>query len=212
MRNQSSGGTPRKRSLFVLALVFMAGALFTGLMNVGIAFTNQEAFCTNCHSMKINLEELKETVHYSNRTGVRATCSDCHVPKEFGPKMWAKIMAAKDVYHELMGTVDTKEKYEERRWHMANLVWDKMKANNSRECRSCHDYSQMNLSVQTRSARNRHSRAVDEGQTCIDCHKGIAHTEPDEPDTSDKAKKGAAKAAPDKDPAPKSETGSEPAK
>jgi cytochrome c-type protein NapC len=190
MRNSSSGGAPRKTSLFLLALVFVAGAIFTGLLNVGISHTNQMEFCTNCHSMKINLEEFKETVHYSNRTGIRASCADCHVPKEFGPKMLAKLMAAKDVYHEIMGTIDTKEKYEAHRWQMANQVWEKMKATDSRECRTCHDYSQMNLSVQSRSARSRHSRAVDEGQTCIDCHKGIAHTEPEEPETPKGADKG----------------------
>ena len=91
-------------------------------------------------------------------------------------------MASKDVYHEIMGTIDTPEKYEALRWDMASRVWEKMKASDSRECRSCHEWDQMDLAEQDRSARNRHARAVDEGETCIDCHKGIAHEEPDEPD------------------------------
>lgn len=132
--------------------------------------------------MKVNLEELKETVHYKNASGVQATCADCHVPKSFFPKLKAKIFAAKDVYHEILGTIDTKEKYEARRWEMANAVWAKMKASDSRECRSCHDFNNMDLSEQDRMARKKHGRATDKGQTCIDCHKGIAHEEPDEPD------------------------------
>lgn len=129
-----------------------------------------------------------ESVHYKNKSGIRAICSDCHVPKEFLPKMYAKVMAVKDVYHEILGTIDSPEKYEEHRWDMATRVWAKLKSTNSRECRSCHEYSHMDLSAQGRSARNRHARAEDEGETCIDCHKGVAHAEPDEPDATESAK------------------------
>jgi cytochrome c-type protein NapC len=177
----------RKKFIFILSLVFVAGIIFTGLFNIGLSATNEMEFCTSCHSMKINLEEYKQTVHYQNASGVRADCADCHVPKEFFPKMKAKILAYKDVMHEILGTIDTLEKYEQHRWDMASRVWDKMKASDSRECRSCHDFSQMDLSAQSKSARNKHGRAEDEGQTCIDCHKGIAHEMPDEPATEEAA-------------------------
>lgn len=170
-----------KRRLFLALLVFVAGVVFAGFFNVGISATNELEFCTSCHSMQIPYEEYKESVHYKNASGVQAICSDCHVPKEFGPKMVAKVLAYKDVLHEILGTIDTPEKYEEHRWAMANRVWDKMRASGSRECRSCHDFADMDLSEQDRMARKRHSSAVDEGQSCIDCHKGIAHEEPDDP-------------------------------
>jgi cytochrome c-type protein NapC len=185
-RSGNGGGSPRKASLVVLALVFLAGVVFTGLFNIGLSATNQMEFCTDCHSMKVNLEEYKETLHYKNASGVRADCADCHVPKQFGPKMIAKVLAYKDVLHEILGTIDTKEKYEAHRWDMASRVWAKMKANDSRECRSCHALDQMDLAEQDRSARKRHARAEDEGKTCIDCHKGIAHEEPDEPEEEEK--------------------------
>jgi cytochrome c-type protein NapC len=184
-RSNNSGDSPRKASLIVLALVFTVGVVFTGLFNVGLSATNQTEFCTSCHSMKINMDELAETVHWNSASGVSAGCADCHVPKAFFPKLLMKIMAAKDVYHEIMGTIDTPEKYEAMRWDMANRVWDKMRANDSRECRSCHSFERMDLAEQDRSARRRHARAVDEGDTCIDCHKGIAHEEPDEPEEED---------------------------
>jgi len=184
-RSTTSRGTSRAKMFFVFALVFAAGIVFTGLFNIGLSSTNTNEFCTDCHSMKINLEEYKETLHYKNTSGVRATCADCHVPKEFGPKMVAKVLAYKDVLHEILGTIDTPEKFEQHRWDMANRVWDKMRANDSRECRSCHEWDTMDLSEQDRSARRRHASAVDEGKTCIDCHKGIAHEEPDEPEEED---------------------------
>lgn len=188
--NSGNGKSSKKKFFIILILVFAAGMIAAGLFNVGLSATNTTEFCTDCHSMKINLEEYKETPHYKNTSGVRASCADCHVPKQFVPKMIAKVMAYKDVLHEILGTIDTKEKYESHRWEMANRVWDKMKANDSRECRSCHDYDQMDLSEQDRSARKRHARAVDEGKTCIDCHKGIAHEEPDEPEEEDSEEKG----------------------
>jgi len=172
----------KKKLLLLLVLVFGGGILFAGLFNMGLSATNEMAFCTSCHSMKVNLEELKETPHFKNPSGVSASCSDCHVPKAFFPKMVMKVLAYKDVMHEILGTIDTKEKWEAQRWAMANRVWDKMKATDSRECRSCHAWDSMDLSEQDRSARKRHGRARDEGKTCIDCHKGIAHEEPDEPD------------------------------
>jgi cytochrome c-type protein NapC len=177
-----SSGSSGKKTLIVVGLIFLAGIGFAGLFNVGVAYTNEMDFCTSCHSMQINLEEYKETSHYSNPSGVQATCSDCHVPKQFGPKMMAKVIAAKDVFHEVLGTIDTPEKYEAYRWDMASRVWAKMKGTNSRECMNCHQFQHMNLDEQSRSARNRHGSAEDKGMSCIDCHQGVAHELPDEPE------------------------------
>ena len=192
MENEKNGNTGGKISnllrriswkwLSFAVLLFGGGILFTAVFNVGLGYTNTTEFCTSCHSMKINLEEYKKTPHYRNASGVRATCADCHVPKEFGPKIVAKVLAYKDVLHEILGTIDTKEKFEAHRWDMASRVWAKMKASDSRECRTCHTWDSMDLSEQDKSARRRHGRAPDEGKTCIDCHKGVAHEEPDEPD------------------------------
>jgi len=176
------------RKVALMLAIFFGGMVFFGGINTFFAYTNEMEFCTSCHSMKINYEEYQETVHYRNASGVQATCSDCHVPKQFFPKLHAKIFAAKDVYHEIMGTVDTREKYEANRWDMASRVWAKMKASNSRECRNCHSLANMDFSAQTRIARKKHARVFENGEsagenkTCIDCHKGIAHEEPLEPD------------------------------
>jgi len=170
------------RKLLMIAPLFGLGVLFSIGVGQGLHYTNELEFCTSCHSMKWNLKEYKETVHYKSRSGVRAACSDCHVPKPFMPKMIAKVLAAKDVLHELLGTLGDKKEFEKHRWEMASRVWAKMKASDSRECRSCHKWTGMDLSEQARLARKKHGRAQETGKTCIDCHKGIAHEEPDEPD------------------------------
>jgi len=168
--------------VWLAAVIFAAGVLFTALFNMGLAYTNTTEFCTSCHSMKWNLEEFADSDHYENHAGVRIGCADCHVPKQFFPKMAAKIMAAKDVWHEILGTIDTKEKFEARRWEMANRVWAKLKATDSRECRNCHSWEAMAFDLQDKVARKKHQRARDEGKTCIDCHKGVTHELPDEPE------------------------------
>lgn len=178
------------RSLVSFVLILALGAVLFGLFNAGLSYTNTTEFCTSCHTMQTNLDELKETPHWSSASGVHAGCADCHVPKAFFPKMKAKIIAAKDVYHEIVGTIDTPEKYEAHRWDMASRVWEKMKATDSRECRTCHDFGHMDLSAQDKMARKRHARAEEKGQTCIDCHKGIAHEEPDEPEEEEEEDEG----------------------
>ncbi len=173
---------PWKKTILVSVVVALAGVGAGTVFSYGVSFTESTEFCTSCHSMQTNLEEYEDSYHFLNASGVRAGCSDCHVPKDFFPKMRAKLIATKDIYHEIMGTIDTPEKFEARRWHLANRVWDRMERSNSRECHSCHTFTAMDLTEQGRSARSRHAKAEDKGMTCIDCHKGVAHYLPDEPD------------------------------
>ncbi len=157
-------------------IFFIAGIIFWGGFNTGMDATNRMEFCINCHEMEKNVyEEYKPTIHYSNRTGVRATCPDCHVPDPWIHKMVRKIQASNEIYHKLMGTVDTPEKFNEHRLTMAKRVWNAMKTTDSRECRNCHNFESMNPEFQKPRARKQHLNAFTTGQTCIDCHKGIAH-------------------------------------
>ena len=94
---------------FTLIAGFIAGILFWGGFHWAMESTNTEEFCVSCHTMETNLGEYRETVHYNNHSGVRAICSDCHVPHEWNYKVKAKIIAVKDVYHEILGTISTPE-------------------------------------------------------------------------------------------------------
>lgn len=159
---------------------FIAGIIFWGGFNTAMEMTNTEEFCISCHEMRNNVyEEYKETIHYTNRTGVRATCPDCHVPKEWNHKVVRKIQASNELLHKALGSIDTREKYEAKRLKLAQNVWDTMKETDSRECRNCHDYDSMDFIAQGRRAIKQHDEGLEEGKTCIDCHKGIAHELPD---------------------------------
>lgn len=163
-------------------LMFAAGIIFWGGFNTVLEASNREAFCISCHEMRSNpYEELKKTIHYTNRTGVRATCADCHVPKDWVHKMARKIQATyKELPNKILGTINTREKFEAHRLQLAQDVWKVMKESDSRECRNCHTLASMDLDKQGKSARKKHSpeRLKESGKTCIDCHKGIAHELP----------------------------------
>lgn len=166
--------------LTLVAGGLIAGAIFVVGFNTILGATNTEAFCTSCHTMKGNFEEYKKTIHYSNRTGVRAQCPDCHVPHEFIPKMLRKLEARNDVWAQLTGKVDTPEKFEAHRGEMAEREWARMKASGSSTCKGCHTYAGMSEKVQDPAAVKKHAMAADpnSGKSCIDCHKGIAHELP----------------------------------
>ncbi len=172
--------TPSRMAIGAVLLIgFVVGASSLIVFNTGLAMTNTEQFCLSCHEMRDNVyEEYVNTVHYTNRTGIRATCPDCHVPKEFVPKMIRKIQASKEIYAKALGLVDTKQKFEDARSIMAEREWARMKANNSQECRNCHNFEYMDATAQKTVAAALHSDAMQAGQTCIDCHKGIAHKLP----------------------------------
>jgi cytochrome c-type protein NapC len=124
--------------------------------------------------------ELQRTIHYSNRSGVRAKCPDCHVPHDWTAKIARKMQASKEVWGKLFGTIDTREKFLEHRLTLAQHEWARLKANDSLECRNCHDYEYMDFTRQSpRSAHMHSTYLVSREKTCIDCHKGIAHRLPD---------------------------------
>ncbi|MDD5295689.1 MAG: NapC/NirT family cytochrome c [Rhodocyclaceae bacterium] len=153
-----------------------------GGFTTAVEATNSLEFCTSCHDMNYNFEEYKKTVHYSNKSGVRAICSDCHVPKRnWFSEMGRKFIAGKDVWGEIVGVIDTPEKFEAHRLVMAKREWARMKESDSIGCRNCHAFESMDASAQDKLAGKKHLRAAkgeSSDKTCIDCHKGIAHKLP----------------------------------
>lgn len=180
----------RRAVLTVLMLGFIAGIIFWGGFNTALEVTNTEQFCISCHEMEENVyKEYQNTIHYANRTGVRATCPDCHVPKDWTHKIVRKIKASNELWHKALGTINTPEKFEAKRVHLAVNEWKRMKKTDSIECRNCHSFESMDYTMQSRRASPQHMEGFDEGKTCIDCHKGIAHQMPDTSSLTDEERK-----------------------
>jgi cytochrome c-type protein NapC len=164
-------------------LMILVGMLVWGGFNAALALSNTETFCVSCHVMRDNVYlEYQNTPHYSNASGVRATCPDCHVPKPWFAKVRRKASATlHEIPHWMLGTIDTREKFQAYRLKMATSEWQRLKNNDSLECRNCHEFEHMNLERQGRSASRKHDpeRGLEQGETCIDCHQGIAHELPE---------------------------------
>jgi trimethylamine-N-oxide reductase cytochrome c-type subunit TorC len=166
---------------FLLVIGGVGGIIFWGGFNTAMEVTNSTEFCISCHEMRDNVyQEYITTVHYQNASGVRAGCADCHVPDPWVHKVVRKIFATRELYHHFVGTIDTPERFEAHRAEMAQRVWASMEASDSRECRNCHSFEAMDFSLQSADAAEQMQAAHISGEeTCISCHKGIAHEMPD---------------------------------
>jgi cytochrome c-type protein NapC len=166
----------------VVAIGMISGLVFWGGFNTGMEATNQLGFCTSCHEMRDTVfQEYKETIHYKNRSGVRAICPDCHVPKDWMHKFVRKVQASQELYVKFVShAIDTPEKFEAKRMELAQHVWATMKGNDSHECRNCHSWDAMDPHKQNPRSAAAMEKGRKEGKTCIDCHKGIAHLLPKE--------------------------------
>jgi nitrate/TMAO reductase-like tetraheme cytochrome c subunit len=162
-------------------LAFAVGAAAVFGTGTAMNLTSTDAFCgTACHShAEFIYPEWKESVHYVNRSGVRAGCADCHIPNEYPEKLIVKTQSGiRDMYHEfVLGSISTRERFEARRMEMAERVWAEMRANDSRACRTCHKTE--SFSGQTARVERLHQRMETFDTTCIDCHVGVAHVDPD---------------------------------
>ena len=159
----------------LVTLGFIAGAIAWQQFNNVMDATSTEEFCVSCHSMETPLEELKQTVHWSNNSGVRATCPDCHLPHDKTPKYARKMQASREVLAELSGKYNEEGSFEEHRAEMAEREWARFSANGSKECKNCHSYDRMNFEKMSKAAQKAMKPAAERNQSCVDCHKGIAH-------------------------------------
>ena len=166
--------------LALVALGFVVGAIAIIGTQVMVHVTGTDEFCGGaCHSMQWVAAEHRQSIHGANRTGVYATCHDCHIPRDYPELLWYKAVAGtKDVIGEIRGTISTEEKFKNQRMPMAVHVWTEYKANDSRACRGCHQFSKEVLAKQPETVQQIHAPVLEGKATCIDCHKGMGHAAP----------------------------------
>jgi nitrate/TMAO reductase-like tetraheme cytochrome c subunit len=167
----------------VLALVvlgFVVGAIAIIGTQVMVHVTGTDEFCgAACHSMQWVAAEHRDSIHGVNRAGVRATCHDCHIPREYPELLWYKAVAGtRDVIGEIRGIISTEELFGKERMRMAVHVWTEYEANDSRACRSCHAFSKEVLAKQPEMVAQMHTPVLEGKATCIHCHKGVGHGVP----------------------------------
>jgi len=164
----------------VVGIIVGAGGVIATQVMVTATGTNE--FCGNaCHSMVWVAQEYKQSVHFANRTGVAAGCHDCHIPHEYPQLLWYKAKAGiHDAIEEARGTISTEEKFKKERLRMAKMVWAEYKETNSANCRYCHVFTPEIIAKQKEFVQPMHKMVLSKESTCIDCHKGVGHTAPEE--------------------------------
>ncbi|PNK60166.1 NapC/NirT family cytochrome c [Psychrobacter sp. FDAARGOS_221] len=171
----------KKGLILLVAIAMLIGAIALYLTQWSLEATSTNDFCVSCHSMESAKLEWEGSNHFSNSKGIQAGCADCHIPHDtdwnyFKTKTTTGL---KDVYHEIMGGIPDAEAYEEKRGEMAKRVWADMKKNDSVTCRSCHQSDVWDIYAQSNKARQEHLLMEQQGSTCIDCHRGVAHFPPE---------------------------------
>ena len=173
--------SPRRSVLTLVLVGVIVGFVATVGTQVMVHVTGTNEFCsTSCHSMQWVASEYKKSVHAVNHTGTGAGCHDCHIPKDYPRLLFYKARAGiKDAIGEMTGVIGTEEKFKKERARMAKHVWDEYKANDSQQCRNCHHFSPEIVKAQKDFVQPMHQQVLAGQGTCIDCHKGIAHTSPE---------------------------------
>jgi trimethylamine-N-oxide reductase cytochrome c-type subunit TorC len=158
--------------IFILAVCIPFAAVHPYFSSTG--------FCLSCHEMDLPYQEYKKSKHFNNPSGVRAECFSCHIPQPIGPMLVRKAGAVKELYSHFSGVLGAEEKFKDERARMAKGIWADMKANDSRECRYCHNQQAFVFAEFKKPKESeRMQKGLQEKQTCIDCHKGRIHQMPD---------------------------------
>lgn len=163
-------------ALALIVVGLLVGVFGSGLLAASLALTSSDSFCASCHQIAI-VPEWKKSVHYANNAGVVVGCADCHEPHDFLGMLKRKAAAVDEVWNQLRGTISTPEKFEAHRLELAEKEWARLRADNSQECRNCHNVAAINDPGKSFLGAM-HASALAQGKTCIDCHKGVAHTAP----------------------------------
>jgi cytochrome c-type protein NapC len=175
---------PRSRWLLGIPLgallFFLIGLAVAWGASAGLEAVSTTQFCAYaCHEMATFVTPTwKQSNHYKNPHGVQAGCPDCHLPVPIVPRLTRKVQALGEIWGHMTGSIATQERFDAQKAAMARSVWAYMKATDSRECRHCHNAAAWDLSAQDRSAQRQHERMKTSGETCIDCHQGVAHPVP----------------------------------
>ncbi len=167
-------------ALVVVGVIVGAGGVIATQVMVAATGTNE--FCGSaCHSMTWVAQEYKQSVHFANRTGVQAGCHDCHIPHQYPQLLWYKAKAGiHDAIEEARGTISTEDKFKKERLRLAKMVWTEFRETNSANCQHCHVFTPEIVAKQKDFVQPMHKMVLTKESTCIDCHKGVAHTAPDE--------------------------------
>jgi cytochrome c-type protein NapC len=157
--------------ILLLALLGLFAAGSWALVDTMIHATGDHEFCTSCHSIEPMGAAYLEDLHGgNNRTGWRATCSDCHIPKD-NALHYLLVKGKHGVVDPLMELIKDPQDID---WHgnrerREEYVYDS-------SCLNCHEYL-LQATEGNRMARRSHTRYFEnpDKRQCVSCHENVGH-------------------------------------
>ena len=160
--------------VFVVVLVTIVGI---GVMTTDLTdYTfSHEVFCSNvCHAMDNVHQELQKSKHWTTPTGVRATCSDCHVSRRLTFAMLDHFVSTGELFVALTNDFSKPGSFEKFRPDAADRARFQFFESDSKNCRECHAMEAIKPSRVR--GQNVHEAAIRDGTTnCIVCHYNLVH-------------------------------------
>ena len=87
----------------LMGMGVVAGVIGVPTFNFVVHETSSDAFCLLCHADDIQ-PEYEGTVHHTNAIGLRVTCENCHLPREYFPRLIKKAKSgARDIFYTVEG-------------------------------------------------------------------------------------------------------------
>jgi formylglycine-generating enzyme len=157
-------------------LIFVIGALVAilllALSKKGLDYTSTDEFCSACHAHPHADATFKLSVHNSNRSGVSAKCTDCHLPPEDQP-VYFLTRKAYHGFHDLY--VFLTQDPDEIDWAAKRNELAAKRFVYEDGCKKCHT----NLFPSTLDplGAESHLKYVrdPENNSCIKCHLNVGH-------------------------------------
>lgn len=168
-----------KRVIGLLFVGVVVGAVGALIADTADHYTSTDAFCgSSCHSMQAYVVDdpvYQQSSHRNSGTGVLAGCADCHLPTQgLLAKTWAHAKGGvKNVWTEAVHDLEKPEVWESLRPQLAYNVRDAMLADDSANCRACHQMKK--IAVAGEKGQRAHARSFADGTTCIQCHINLVH-------------------------------------
>lgn len=161
----------------VLAILFFVGLVGgVPVFDAVDRHFSSDAFCVSCHLIEATVaKELRQSTHWTRKSGVRASCSDCHISEGLTAAMWDHVLGTWDLYSFVVRGIRTPEDFEKVRFETANRVRLRMVGNDSKNCRTCHVMEA--IKPKRKRGQRQHAEALESGDSCIACHYNLVHKE-----------------------------------
>lgn len=169
---------PSRYPLLSIALALTIGIIVGApLLDYTDKFFSSDTFCaTGCHVMEATVtQELHQSSHWKRKSGVRASCGDCHISEDLLPAMIDHIFGLSDLYAFTIRGIRSPEEFEKIRAASAKRVRLEMVLNGSKNCRKCHIEDA--IQPERRRGQKQHREAQEANISCIACHYNLVHKE-----------------------------------